>query len=329
MANTLLDAVKDLRNDSLRDLVSAAAFTGETSVAATSPFLGSNYGYTSGGSYSGATNVIEKFSFTSDANATDVGDLTIGRYSSSGQSSATHGYTSGGASYSDPSAGIRNVIDKFTFSTDANATDVGDLTSARWRPTGQSSIPNGYGYASGSSLSIDKFPFSSDANATAAGDLTLNRELAAGQSSTTHGYTSGGYASSLIIDKFPFSTDANATDVGDLTVARGYGAGQSSSTHGYFSGGTVVHPDFDPVVQNIIEKFSFTSNGNATDVGDLTAVRYSSAGQSSTTHGYASGGGQPSGATNIIDKFPFSTDGNATDVGDLTQSKYFITGQQY
>ena len=29
MANTLLNAVKDLRNDSLRDLVSASAFTGE------------------------------------------------------------------------------------------------------------------------------------------------------------------------------------------------------------------------------------------------------------------------------------------------------------
>ena len=37
MANTLLNAVKDLRNDSLRDLVSASAFTGEEE-AATSSF---------------------------------------------------------------------------------------------------------------------------------------------------------------------------------------------------------------------------------------------------------------------------------------------------
>ena len=51
-------------------------------------------------------------------------------------------------------------------------TDVGDMTSNRERGAGQSSIPNGYGYVSGGSLSIDKFPFSSDADATAAGDLT-------------------------------------------------------------------------------------------------------------------------------------------------------------
>ena len=45
MANTLLNAVKDLRNDSLREIVSASAFTGEIILG----FQGSNYGYASGG----------------------------------------------------------------------------------------------------------------------------------------------------------------------------------------------------------------------------------------------------------------------------------------
>ena len=92
MANTLLNAVKDLRNDSLRDLVSASAFTGEKS--SKSSFPGSNYGYISGGKL--YPDAIERFSFTSDGNATDVGDLFEGRYYCSGQSSSTHGYTSAG-----------------------------------------------------------------------------------------------------------------------------------------------------------------------------------------------------------------------------------------
>ena len=80
-----------------------------------------------------------------------------------------------------------------------------------------------------------------------------------------------------IIDKFPFSSDANATDVGDLTVARNnISEGQNSSSNGYISGG------FSPTIPgtaNIIEKFPFGSDANATDVGDLTAVKSEAAGQ--------------------------------------------------
>ena len=66
--------------------------------------------------------------------ATDVGDLTAGRYNVAGQSSATHGYSSGGSSPT-----TSDVIDKFSFATDGDATDVGDLTVARYKSAGQSS----------------------------------------------------------------------------------------------------------------------------------------------------------------------------------------------
>jgi hypothetical protein len=137
------------------------------------------------------------------------------------QSSTVSGYTSAGS----PNT---NVIDKFPFSVDANATDVGDLTQGRYGVAGQSSTVSGYtsGGAWPYSNVIDKFPFSSDANATDVGDLTRVIIYLAGQSSTVSGYTSGGNGPSDTIDKFPFSTDANATDVGDLTEARQSPAGQ-------------------------------------------------------------------------------------------------------
>ena len=48
-------------------------------------FQGSNYGYTSGGATPGVSDTIDKFSFTSDSNATDVGDLFEARLGGSGQ----------------------------------------------------------------------------------------------------------------------------------------------------------------------------------------------------------------------------------------------------
>ena len=291
---------------------------------------GSTSGYTSGGSNTGFLNTIDKFPFTSDGNATDVGDLTAVKNAVTGQSSSTNGYASGG--WRGPSPGNTNVIEKFPFSSDANATDVGDLTLARSGASGQSSTDNGYtsgGFAPGSTNVIDKFPFASDGNATDVGDAQFGGGYTAGQSSADNGYISGRYPATNVIDKFPFSSDTNATDVGDLTVARFSASGQSSADNGYSSGGSTGPVDHF----NTIDKFPFASDANATDVGDLTGVRRNTAGQSSTASGYVSGGNTSpapnGGATyNIIEKFPFASDGNAADVGDLTVARNAVTGQQ-
>ena len=89
------------------------------------------------------------------------------------------------------------------------------------------------------------------------------------------------------------------------------GGGFQGSNYGYSSGG-VVYP---PGVTNTIEKFTFSSDGNATDVGDLTVGRDYVSGQSSSVSGYVTGGAPP---TNVIQKFKFPSDGNATDVADMT-----------
>lgn len=286
-------------------------------------FQGSVSGYTSGGSSpTGRVDTVDKFSFTSDGNASDVGNLTQSRNNIAGQSSSDNGYVSGGID----SPVIYNTIDKFPFSVDANATDVGDLTQARYGAAGQSSSTSGY--SSGGRLpatfynTIDKFPFASDGNASDVGDLTVVTAAAAGQSSDISGYTSGGFTGggySNTIDKFPFASDANATDVGDMVAGLQYTAGQSSTISGYISASS------SPTNGNTITKFPFATDANATDVGDLTLARQGPAGQSSSSSGYASGG---SPNTNVIDKFPFSTDANATDVGDLTQVRGVPAGQQ-
>jgi len=312
-------------------------------------FQGTVAGYASGAPP--ATNVIDKFPFASDANATDVGNLSVARSSGlAGQSSDVSGYTSGGYI---PPAGYSNVIDKFPFASNGNATDVGDLSVARYSSTGQSSTVSGYasgGYSATPPVpvryrtTIDKFPFATDSNATNIGALTLARRYSAGQSSDVSGYTSGGQRAPqpsppintfLVnnIDKFPFATDANATDVGDLVLLSYTTAGQSSTVSGYTSGGYGRTPPglptatFPVIFRNNIEKFPFATNANATDIADLTVVRSSVVGQSSTVSGYSSGGYAPP-TVNTIDKFPFASDTNATDVGDLSSVRSSVAGQQ-
>jgi len=240
---------------------------------------GSTYGYTSGGhpGPSVALKTIDKFSFSSNTTASYVGDLvgigpapTTGLRFAAGQSSETHGYHSGGET---GTGSKTNIIQKFSFTSDGNATDIADLTRSSGGIAGQISSTHGYtsGGLSPYSNVIDKFPFSTDVNAVDVGNLTVARSLVAGQSSTDNGYSSGG-PSSNVIDKFPFATDANATDVGNLTVSGGGAAGQSSTVSGYTSGS-------NSPVSDTVDKFPFSTDANATDVGDLTRGGYGHTGQ--------------------------------------------------
>ena len=61
-------------------------------------------------------------------------------------------------------------------------------------------------------------------------------------------------------------------------------------------------------------------------MADLTQERVLSAGSSSRTHGYTSGGWSPE--RNTIDKYPFAVDANATDVGDLSRTLRQCVGGQ-
>ena len=142
-----------------------------------------------------STNVIEKFPFATEGNSTDIADLAVARAEGAGQSSTVSGYSSGGVDQRGSSPTIYNVIDKFPFASDANATDVGNLLyTLILSGAGQSSTSSGY--TSGGAILPSDHP----------------------------GISPGGQQRNEI-QKFPFASDANATDVGDLTAGRHSGAG--------------------------------------------------------------------------------------------------------
>ena len=286
-------------------------------------FQGESYGYTSGGwPNPPATDVIDKFSFTTDGNAVDVGNLTLARTMGCGHTSVSYGWTSGGRGTGWGT--LNNNIDKFSFSSDGNATDSGDLLTTWATGAGHSSTTHGYiagGEPSGSSSnSIQKFAFVSGGNASAiSGVLTFARLGCCGVSAESYGYTIGGQSPySNVIEKMNFSTDANATDVGDLSIARNSFAGTSSSTEGFVGGGGDAGT---PPGANQIEKWSFASDANATSHGNLSREAYGVCGQSATSYGYTSGGYVPNTYSNIIDKYAYTSNTTATDVGNLTVAR--------
>jgi hypothetical protein len=299
------------------------------------------YGYTSGGNTPGSEfSTVDRFSFSVDSNASDVGDLSTTRYHSAGHSSSTHGYTSGGFGFPF-SPSVTALIDKFPFSTSSfTATNVGSLTVARYRLAGHSSSTHGYASAgnppplTNTSNVIDRFPFSVDSNATDVGDLTSARWHVSGQNSSTHGYTSGGiispspYTDSSSIDKFSFASSNNNSEIiGQLLQARAGTSGNSSEIAGYVLGGQTGPASNTSVAD--VDKFPFAVSAPVSAVTDLiTAVAYS-AGQSSYAYGYNSGGnpGTPAPVTAAITKFSFATDGSHSSVGDLTISRREAAGQ--
>ena len=238
------------------------------------------------------------------------------------------GYSMGGSS--------GNVIEKYPYTADGDGADVGDTTTTKLYSASSTSTTHGYVHGGQTAPTtvinvIEKLNFSSEGDATDVGNLTQQRTQVGGSSGPDYGYAAGGYPYPPIpvtytnsYEKYAFASDGNGTDAGDMTATKTSLADgvAASTTHGYFTGGQIVPP---AAYTNVIEKFPFASDGNASDVGDLTVARAHHTKSSSDTSGYSAGGMTPP-YSDVIDKFPFSTDANATDVGDLTQARRYVSG---
>ena len=137
------------------------------------------------------------------------------------------------------------------------------------------------------------------------------------------------------IQKFPFASQTDATDIADITLVRGGGAGVSSCTDAYCVGGSQngTNPANNAPIwsSTVIDKFSFASEANATDHGDLIiesgAGNSSQAGVSGTTHGYVAGGTYFFNIHNHqypreqIEKFAYANNVTVSDVGDLVDAR--------
>ena len=135
--------------------------------------------------------------------------------------------------------------------------------------------------------------------------------LFGGGHSNTENYTTA-------IDKVVISTLGNGSDFGNLSVGRSSTPGAfASSTRGIWAGGVTGGGDNDRT--DVIDYVTIASAGNATDFGNLSAIRAQMAGLSNSTRGVVSGGDSASNArVDIIEYVTIANTGNATDFGNLS-----------
>ena len=241
-------------------------------------------GYVAGGNMpQGDSNKIYKFSFASMVDATEVGTIPQAfEYSSGGISSETNGY----------SLGKTSDIDKFPFSSDTDGVvSTAEISAGSKYFTTAST--EGYGYYAGGNSpgfhnKIGKFSTSAETDGVIVGDLVGNRQAGAGVNSATHGYmlgtgTSPNPTNGDQVEKYPFASDSNSSDIAELNRAATYTLGGSSSTtHGYVVGGRDYMSNPNYTMHDDIQKITFVSDANGTDVGELSesnGIQFSSSQQ--------------------------------------------------
>jgi len=138
------------------------------------------------------SDVIQYITIANTGNATDFGDLTVGRYFSAAAASSTRALCGGGRNGST----YYNVIDYVTIASTGNATDFGNLITHK----------------------MDHGAASDKITAVFAG----GRGNSDGSSAPTH----------ETIDSVTISTTGNASDFGDLNNDKSYGTSGASNAHG-------------------------------------------------------------------------------------------------
>ena len=238
-------------------------------------------GYGPGSYTPNTSDTIERYLFSAGGTMVDVGNMIIHMRDYATSNNATHGFAQGGYRAANDPSGPAVVgydhIQQLQFAATNNATDVANLTSILGRPVGHSDAGNDYAYISGGNSSpqqttIQRHSMTSASDSVNVGNLN-QASPATGTSSATHGYGAGQYQSgtSTEIQKFAFSSSTTTSDHGDIASWSFQSTGFSSTDDGYLAGGGIPSPATE--TSNIIWKYSFSSSGNSTDVGDLTVTQ--------------------------------------------------------
>ena len=192
----------------------------------TKAIFGGGAGGPSGGSSTNSNNIIEYVTVASTGNATDFGDLTVGRRNASSTNDDTRGIFIGGDG---DSSNYGNWMDYITMGTAGNATDFGDTIQTYLMNASVGVISNNtIGCVSGGYIgppswaktnTIQKVTIQTLGNATDFGDATGANVVTGNNSDGTTGTIAGGSGTSdNRIDKITIATPGNATDFGDLTA---------------------------------------------------------------------------------------------------------------
>ena len=196
-----------------------------------------------------------------------------------------------GGGYGNSPHPAMDSIDFMNIATTGNASDFGNMTTARTAKSGGSSRTRGlfqggrFSPTSDGYNTIDFVTISSIGNAQDFGDLTgeTRNPGKQGLSDRTRSIFGGGYSmpEQTEVNSMEYVTIAstgNGVNFGDLLYRATYGFAGGSSTRGVLSGG---YTPSSPNQTEVIEFIEIATTGNGTDFGDGVQTNSGRAGASS------------------------------------------------
>ena len=254
--------------------LSADIFATGSTASSTRGVVFGGYG---GSPHSANSDEIQFVTIASQGNATDFGNLTVGRTYPTTSGNQTRAVMVGGGSPS----GNKDTMDFVTIASTGNAVDFGDMTAATnngsdggcgnaTRAVFHTRTPNNNG-------GVFHYNIATQGNAAEFSDkVNSGNNTLAGGSNAVRGLFQGGYGTNAI-SAVTISTLGSAFDFGDQTTAR-YLAGAAASGTRYVTIGGATVPSYG--MHNTLEYVQIMTTGNTTDFGDLSISGYSISGMS-------------------------------------------------
>ena len=294
------------------------------------PLAGFTRGLISGGTYgSGGYTNIDMFTLATGGSTTSFGNMSIGRGGHTAFGNSSRSLFAGGETGSSANSEVSSV-EYVNPATTGNGASFGNMNGVRaWMGSvanltrgvignGADYSPPGAGGTWTDYNRCDYFTFDTLGNSTYFGYMggyARGTSGAANSGDNTYGIFVGGtgsgtnaYSSSM--QRITIATTGTASSgFGSFSTSqKAYAAGCASSSHSYFAG--ALYPNTD-----IIDKHSITSGGSATNIGTLSAPRYSLAGtQDAGNYGFYSGGYGNTYYSNV-EQLNFSSDAVAANFG--------------
>ena len=182
-----------------------------------------------------SNNLMNLIIIPSTGNATDFGNLTVGREGTGSCGSPTRALYAGGNTNPGTETSV-NTIDYVTMSSTGDAVDFGDLTSNRYFTaamcnTVRAAWAQGYVVPSGANNIIDFVTIASTGNAVDFGDADQVRYGPGKFSSSTRCGFFGGHTDTHYINQIDINVKSNSSKFGDLVNTGSYPCG-FSDVHG-------------------------------------------------------------------------------------------------
>jgi len=223
-----------------------------------------------------------------------------------------------------------NSMEYNSISTPTTTSDFGDLTGTNFRGSAAVSDTD-RGVVNGQGQQLDYIAFATTGNSSSFGLLNSSvsgqQGLAAVSDGTYGVWATAGWDTINLnntIHYITIQTTGNSQAFGDLVNNTGnpsYMSGVSNGTRGVYASGRQTGQE------DQMQYITIATQGNATDMGNLSVARVQVVGVSDTTYGVFMGGDDKnSAAYNTIDYITISSTADATDFGDLNQARSQAAG---